>query len=214
MERLIVGLTGGVASGKTVFSRFFAEWQVPIIDADVLARRLLDQGEIRQQLIGLFGSAVLRCDGMVDRFFLRARLFGSQTARQQLETLLHPAIRTALYQDAHTAPVGASAYVIVVIPLLVETGGKSRYPWLQRIAVVTAPPQQRLQRLIARDQIAEDLAHQMLAAQANDAQRAEIADDVVVNTGSLAQLRTCANALHTRYCALARQLGHNKGKKE
>ena len=214
MERLIVGLTGGVASGKTVFSRFFAEWQVPIIDADVLARRLLDQGEIRQQLVALFGSAALRCDGMVDRSFLRARLFGSQTARQQLETILHPAIWTGLYQDAHTAPVGENAYVIVVIPLLVETGGKSRYPWLQRIAVVTAPPQQRLQRLIARDRIDRILAEQMLAAQADDAQRAAIADDVVANTGSLAQLRTCAQQLHTRYCALARQSRLSQGEME
>ena len=205
MCRFIVGFTGGVASGKSIFSQFFADWQVPIIDADTLAHRLLDTAPIRSQIHSLFGSASAHADGTVNRAYVRRQLFGSNALRHQLESLLHPPIRAALAAAAHSTPLADDAYLIVVIPLLVESGGRASYPWLTRIAALVAPTQARIQRLIKRDQIDRNLAYQMLNAQANDAQRRACADDVVSNAGSLAQLRAQALALHRRYCALAKQ---------
>lgn len=205
MCRFIVGLTGGVASGKSVFSQFFADWQVPIIDADTLAHRLLDTAPIRSHIHSLVGSAALQADGTINRAYLRRQLFGSSALRHQVESLLHPPIRAALAAAAHSTPLAEDAYLIVVIPLLIESGGRASYPWLKRIAALITPTQARIQRLIRRDQIDLDLAQQMLDAQANDAQRRACADDVVINSGSLEQLRAQALALHTRYSALAKQ---------
>ena len=196
-----VGLTGGVASGKSAVTDLFAALGVAVADADVAARAVVEPGQpALAAVVAAFGADVLDASGGLDRARLRAHVFNNADARRKLEGLLHPPIRAALRDSAEAA---AGPYVIVAIPLLAEGGGRHAYPWLDRILVVDVPRPTQVARLIQRDRIGAALAGRMLDAQAARAERLAIADDVIVNTGGLDRLDAEVAALDRLYRSLA-----------
>lgn len=201
MSHYFIGLTGGIASGKSALEKAFAARGITVADADLLARAVVEPGEpALADVVAHFGAAVLQADGRLDRAALRVRVFNDDNARRALEAILHPAIRARLQAICVTAP---SPYAIAMVPLLAEGGGRAAYPWLHRILVVDAPAEVQRARLMQRDGIDAALAERMMAAQATRAERLAIADDIVVNDGDLDHLVRAADALHARYLALA-----------
>lgn len=204
MSDYFIGLTGGIASGKSALEREFVARGIFVADADLIARQIVEPGQpALDKVVAHFGASVLAADGRLDRMGLRALVFDNEPARRALEAILHPIIRTQLHEQCRAA---ASAYAIATIPLLTEGGGRNAYPWLDRILVVDAPPATQKMRLMQRDGIDSALAEKMIAAQATRAQRLAIADDIVVNDGELAHLQAAVEELDTRYRALAEQL--------
>ncbi len=201
MSDFIVGLTGGVASGKSALSRRFEAKGIVVADADVAARAVVAPGHpALAQIVIHFGTQLLREDGSLDRAALRQRIFEDPVARRDLEAITHPAIRALLQQACREA---ASPYAVAAIPLLTEVGARAAYPWLDRIVVVDAPEATQHARLMQRDGITAELAQRMIAAQATRAARLAIADDVVVNDGDAERLQDAADALDRQYRALA-----------
>jgi len=201
----VVGLTGGIASGKSEVARRFAARGVEVIDADVLAREAVAPGsEGLAAVVAQFGAGVLAADGSLDRAALRQRVFDDPAARGVLEAIVHPRVGAAV--GAGTRAAGRP-YVIAAIPLLAEGGGRARYPYFDRILVVDVPVATQRERLIARDGIAPELADRMIAAQASREQRLAIADDVIVNTGERDGLEPAVASLDARYRALAAARG-------
>ncbi|WP_018078123.1 dephospho-CoA kinase [Thiobacillus denitrificans] len=194
-----VGLTGGIGSGKSTVADCFAAHGVPVIDTDVIARDLTAPGGAALEAIrAVFGETVMRADGTLDRAALRRRVFADTGERRRLEAILHPRIRRAVEQAR--AALTAS-YVLIVIPLLVETDGYRDL--LNRVLVVDCPEELQIARVMARSGLARDEVVAMLAAQAGRVQRLAAADDVIVNTASPEALRSPVAALHRRYQTLA-----------
>lgn len=201
MSDYFIGLTGGIASGKSALEKAFAKQGVVVADADLLAREVVALGEpALAAVVERFGRDVLQADGQLDRAALRVRVFGDPDQRRALEAILHPAIRARLEAICRAAP---GPYAIATVPLLTEGGGRAAYPWLHRILVVDTPAAVQKARLMQRDGIDATLADQMMAAQASRAERLALADDIVVNDGDLAHLQRAADQLHARYVALA-----------
>ena len=201
MSAYVVAVTGGVASGKSEVTRRFEALGVTVADADVAAREAVAPGSRGlAEVVAAFGPEVLGPDDQLDRAAMRARVFGDQQARQRLEAIVHPWVRTQLREQCAAA---AGPYAIAAIPLLSEGGGRQAYPWLDRILVVDVPLETQRARLMQRDGIDAALAGRMLAAQATRAQRLAIADDVIVNTGPLEALDRHVAALDRRYRVLA-----------
>lgn len=197
----VIGLTGGVASGKSEVARRFEALGIAIADADVAARNALAAGsEGLAETVAAFGNDILAADGGLDRAAMRRRVFADPEARRRLEAIVHPRVRTMLEAQCRMA---SSVYAIAAIPLLAEGGGRAAYPWLSRILVVDVPPETQLQRLMQRDGIDAALAAKMLAAQANRRERLAIADDVIVNDGLLDALDVQVAALDRKYRNLA-----------
>ena len=199
-----VALTGGIASGKSAVSGCFAAHGVEVIDADVVARELVAPGApALREIVALFGADMLDDNGGLDRRAMRALVFADTGARRRLEGILHPRVRNALRERAGAAQ---GAYVMLAIPLLVESGGE--YAWVDRVLVVDVPRDVQRARLMQRDGVDIQLAESMLDAQACRDQRLAIADDVIMNDGSLAELDDTVGTLHLRYLALAAQRTH------
>jgi dephospho-CoA kinase len=200
MARYVVGLTGGVASGKSTVARLFAGHGIVVADADEAARAAVAAGSPGlAEVVAAFGRDVLAADGTLDRAAMRRRVFDDATARRQLEAIVHPRVRALLRDACADAP---EPYAMAAIPLLAETG-RNAYPWLARVLVVDAPVEVQQARLQARDGIDATLAQRMLAAQAAREERLAIADDVLVNDGHPEALARQVAALDTRYRALA-----------
>jgi len=194
-----VGLTGGIGSGKSTVADCFAALGVPVIDTDVIARDLTAPGGAALEAIrAAFGETVMQADGALDRAALRRRVFADTTARHQLEVILHPRIRQVVGQMLATL---TAPYALIVIPLLVETGGYLDV--LNRVLVVDCPEEVQIARVMARNGLTQDEVNAILAAQAGRADRLAAADDVIVNTGMPAALRAEVATLHQRYLALA-----------
>jgi dephospho-CoA kinase len=194
-----VGLTGGIASGKTTISNLFAALGVPIIDTDVISRDLLAPGEqAYHQVCAHFGDEILQANREIDRSALRKIIFSSPQQKSWLETMLHPLI----FQRSHDAIVENSRarYVLVVVPLLFETNFQSL---VDRILVVDCPSDQQIKRLVKRDNIDETLAHSMLKQQLSNAERLKRAHDVIKNRDDDADLASQVAALHRSYTIMA-----------
>ena len=201
MSDYFIGLTGGIASGKSALEKAFAAHGIVVADADQLAREVVAPGEpALAAVVERFGRDVLQADGQLDRAALRVRVFGDPEQRRALEAILHPAIRARLEAICRAAP---GPYAIAMVPLLTEGGGRAAYPWLHRILVVDTPAAVQKARLMQHDGIDATLADQMMAAQASRAERLALADDIVVNDGDIHHLQHAADALHLRYLALA-----------
>ena len=201
MSDYFIGLTGGIASGKSALEKAFAAHGIVVADADLLAREVVAPGEpALAAVVERFGRDMLQADGQLDRAALRVRVFGDPDQRRALEAILHPAIRARLEAICRAAP---GPYAIAMVPLLTEGGGRAAYPWLHRILVVDTPAAVQKARLMQRDGIDATLADQMMAAQASRAERLALADDIVVNDGDIHHLQHAADALHLRYLALA-----------
>lgn len=201
MSGYVIALTGGVASGKSEVARRFRALGVTVADADAAAREAVAVGsEGLAEVAATFGANVLLTDGALDRAAMRRLVFEDADARRRLEAIVHPRVRAALQAACVQAP---EPYAVADIPLLAEGGGRSAYPWIDRILVIDVPEAVQAQRLMARDGADAALAHRMIAAQATRAQRLAIADDIVVNDGPLDALDAHVAALHRRYEALA-----------
>ncbi|MEI7036136.1 dephospho-CoA kinase [Fulvimonas yonginensis] len=195
----VVGLTGGVAAGKTAVAQHFEALGVPVHDADVAARVVVEPGsEGLAAIVEAFGTGVLDAQERLDRAAMRRRVFTDAAAKRQLEAIIHPRVREWLRQRAlaETEP-----YCLLAIPLLVEN--IAHYRWLDRILLVDVPEAVQLERLMARDGIDRALAERMLGQQATRAERLALADDVIDNSSSEAALEGHVQALHRRYLALA-----------
>lgn len=201
MAAFCVGVTGGVASGKSEVTRRFEALGVVVADADVAARAAVEAGsDGLAEVVAAFGDEVLDAQGGLDRAAMRRRVFAAPEARRRLEAIVHPRVRELLRAQCEAAP---GAYAIAAIPLLTEGGGREAYPWLQRILLVDVPVEVQRARVMARDRVEAELAERMIAAQATRAQRLAIADDVIVNDGPLDALDRQIAALDRRYRALA-----------
>lgn len=201
MSEFIVGLTGGVASGKTAATRCFEALGVFVADADVAAREAVAPGsEGLDEVVAVFGADLLDASGALDRAAMRRIVFADEAARKRLEAIVHPRVRKALRAACEAA---SSAYAIAAIPLLAEGGGRGAYPWLDRILVIDVPRETQVERLMRRDGVDAALAEKMLAAQSSRERRLAIADDVVVNDGSLQALEARVAELHAGYLARA-----------
>lgn len=199
MTRLLrIGLTGGIASGKSAVSARFRELGVAVIDADESARRVVAPGTPGLDgIVCQFGPDLLDADGNLDRRRLRTLIFSDPDKRRTLESLLHPLIHADMEREARLA---TGPYVVMVIPLLVEGGSRDR---VDRILVVDVPEPMQLERLQARDGASLHQARAMLGAQATREKRLQAADDILQNVGTLAELRGRTDALHQRYLQLA-----------
>lgn len=201
MAAFCVGVTGGVASGKSEVTRRFEALGVTVADADLAARAAVEAGSAGlAEVVAAFGADVLDAQGGLDRAAMRRRVFADPDARRRLEAIVHPRVRALLRAQCEQAP---GAYAIAAIPLLAEGGGREAYPWLQRIVLVDVPVAVQRARVMARDRVEAELAERMIAAQATRAARLAIADDVIVNDGPLEALDRHVAALDRRYRALA-----------
>ena len=193
-----VALTGGIASGKTLVSDEFAKLGVPIIDTDVIAHQIVEPGQpALEEIESVFGSDILDDNGRLKRQRLRALIFSNPDERKKLESILHPRIRQ---EAGHAVAKVVYKYCILVIPLLAERGA---YPNLDRVLLVDVEPDTQISRLMARDDTNEEQARQALASQASRAQRLEIADDILDNSGTPTQARMAVADLHKKYMRLA-----------
>lgn len=198
MSRFVVGLTGGIGSGKTAVSDRFAARGVNVVDGDLASRAVLAPGsDALARVAEHFGSAVLNADGSLNRADLRARVFADAAERQWLEALTHPLIRQWL--SARLAE-GEAPYSMLVNPILVESGQSGR---CDRVLVVDAPPAVQLARTMARDGNSEDQVRAIMAAQVDRDTRLAAADDVIVNDQGLEHLDAEVARLHGAYLELA-----------
>jgi dephospho-CoA kinase len=201
-RRLRIGLTGGIASGKSTVATRFLELGVPVIDADDAARVVVEPGKpALADIIKRFGTGVVAKNGELDRRALRALIFTDSELRRDLESILHPQIRAHMEQSAEAA---VGPYVVLAIPLLVEGGSRSR---VDRILVVDVEESVQLQRVMARDGSSMEEARAILASQATRSARLAAADDVLPNTGSVTDLRRRIDVLHARYLEMAAGAG-------
>ena len=203
MKRFSVGLTGGIGSGKSAVAELFAGHGIAVIDADAIAHELTRPGGAAIAPIrAAFGQAVIGADGALDRDRMRRLAFDDPAARKKLEAILHPLIRG---QSARLAERAAGAYLIHVIPLLIESGvDRSR---IQRVLVVDCPETLQLERVRQRSGLSEEEVRAIMAAQATRAERLARADDVIDNGGSRDALATQVARLHEKYLSLAADFG-------
>lgn len=194
-----VGLTGGVASGKSLVASLFGQHGIDVVDADQIARDVVLPGSAGlTRLVEHFGSQILGNDGALDRRRMRETVFADTDARQTLEAILHPLIHAEL---ARRKALTTGPYAMLMIPLLARTPMRRL---VDRVLVVDVPEDLQLGRLTTRDGITPTLAAAMLAAQESREQRLAIADDVLINTGQPADLVASVAELHERYLHLAR----------
>ncbi len=195
---LRIGLTGGIASGKTEVANMFAEMGAAIIDTDLIARAIVQPGEpALEQLRQEFGDQIIQVSGDLDRAALRQIVFSDVEKRIKLEQILHPLIQQETIRQAEFA---TGDYQLIVVPLLVESPLRD---FVDRILVVDCAEATQVKRLISRDSESEAQARRILAAQASREERLAIADDIVRNDGSLAETRQQVENLHTIYRQLS-----------
>lgn len=196
-QPLRVGLTGGIASGKSAVADMFAELGTPVIDTDVIAREVVQPGQAAlEEIRQLFGEQVIGDDGGLDRAAMRRIVFADADRRRDLEAILHPRIREETRRQSEAA---GGCYQVIVVPLLAESPMKSG---MDRILVVDVPEALQLERLMARDAESARQAQAMIDAQASRSQRLALADDVIQNDGSLDETRRQVEQLHRLYVAL------------
>ena len=197
----VVGLTGGIGSGKSVVAELFARRGITVVDTDAIAHGLTAPGggaieAIRES----FGSDFITPEGALERARMRALVFRDPQSKRRLERILHPRIRAV-----STAKIAAadSPYVILMVPLLVEAGADStRY---QRVVVVDCKEDDQIQRVMRRSHLTDDEVRRIMAAQAGRQVRLDAADDVVDNSETLDDLEPQVERLHRQYLALARE---------
>ena len=197
-RRLRIGLTGGIASGKSTVAQRFVELGIPVIDADESSRFVVAPGKPGlAELTKRFGTGILTAGGELDRRALRNLVFAAPQLRRDLEAILHPLIRVDMERRAGAA---VGRYLVMAIPLLVEGGNTGG---LDRILVVDVDEDVQLRRVMARDFATQEQARAILEAQAPRAARLKAADDVIVNSGTVSDLRRAVDGLHQRYLRLA-----------
>lgn len=196
MADYVVGIAGGIGSGKTAVSDRLAKHGVTVVDADVASRDVVRPGEPGLAAIEeRFGAGVIDGGGELNRAALRERIFGDAQERRWVERLLHPAINRLLAERLAAAP---SAYAVLVNPLM-----RARDPRADRILVVDVPECVQIRRTVARDDVSEAQARAIVASQTPRETRLAFADDVIVNDGTLPRLHAAVDRLHDRYLEFA-----------
>lgn len=195
----IVGLTGGIGSGKSTVAGLFAGLGAAVVDADVIAREVVAPGEVGlRRLVDEWGGDILTGAGTLDRDRLRSLVFADPAARRRLEAILHPLIRERLFR--RLAGQSAAPYGVAVVPLLLESGWRDE---VARVVVVDLPESEQLERAMRRDGLAEQQVRAVMAAQIDRAARLAAADDVIDNNGPATALAPQVERLHRRYLQLA-----------
>jgi len=195
---LKIGLTGGIASGKSTICHLFSHHGVAIIDADIIARQLVKPNQLAfTEIVATFGQGVIQADGQLDRSALRQRIFSDPQAKIQLEQILHPKISEQLQQQSDALNV---SYCILAIPLLIES--KLQHS-VDRILVIDIEKQRQLERLCLRDKMTVTEAKAMINSQCSREQRLAFADDVIANNQSVEKLNTIISDLDQKYRKLA-----------
>ena len=195
----IVGLTGGIGSGKSAATAHFAALGASVVDTDLIAHALTAPGGAAIEAIRrTFGADMLTPDGSLDRAAMRALAFQRPAARRQLEAILHPMIRDESTRQCREA---SGPYVVVAVPLLIESGTYRER--CNRICVVDCPEDLQVARVRQRNSLPEEQVRSIMAAQASRAQRLAAADDVIDNSGTLAELEAQVERLHAAYLAAA-----------
>jgi dephospho-CoA kinase len=203
----VVGLTGGIGSGKSAAADCFAAHGIAVIDTDAIARELtVPGGAALPALVAAFGTGVVAADGALDRARVRALVFADAEARKRLEGILHPLIRQVAGERCRLA---ASPYVILAVPLLVESGTYRER--CDRIVVVDCPEALQISRVMARSGLAEAEVRAIMATQATRGERIAAADDVLANDADFAGLAAQVAALHRKFLALAARKGETDG---
>ena len=205
MAKLIIGLTGGIGSGKTAASDYIASKGIQVVDADQVARQVVEPGKpaldaIRER----FGAQVILPDGQLDRALLREIVFADPDARRALEAITHPAIGVEILRQLQAAD---SPYALLVSPLLLET---NQHQMAQRILLIDVPEELQLARTSIRDEVPESQVRNIIAVQMSRKDKRSRADDIVVNDGSLEALHDKLDQLHQQYLTLA---GEKAGEK-
>jgi len=194
----VVGLTGGIGSGKSTVADFFAARQIAVIDTDQIAHALTaPSGQAMPAILAAFGPEMATPEGALDRAAMRRRVFADVGARKRLEGILHPLITCEARQ---LSAVATSDYVVVAIPLLVETGGWR--PFCDRVLVIDCPEDLQITRVMSRNALTADEIRAILAAQASRSERLAAADDVLVNDRDPLTLAAAVEQLHRRYLAM------------
>ena len=202
--RFTVGLTGGIASGKSLVADRLASLGAAVVDTDVISREQTEAGMPALAEIGRqFGADLIRGDGTLDRARLREHVFSNPEARKRLEAILHPRIRKAAWERAGRT---AGSYLVMVVPLLVETGF---IDGIDRVLVIDAPRKLQIGRLRERDGVTRGQAMAILASQASRRQRRAMADDVILNDGSRRRLIGKVDEVHAVYVRQAKVLSEH-----
>jgi dephospho-CoA kinase len=197
----VVGLTGGIGSGKSAVAHLFAQRGITVVDTDAIAHALTAPGGAAMPALRAeFGDTVANADGALDRAAMRAMVFADPAARKRLEAILHPLIRAESERQLLQRPA-ESAYAILMVPLLVESGDYRKR--VNRIAVVDCAESTQIERVMSRNGLARSEIERILAAQATRAERLAAADDVIDNDGALAALPPQIERLHGRYLELS-----------
>lgn len=194
----VIGLTGGIGSGKSTVAAQFARLGAAVIDTDLIARHLVEPGEpALAEIRSVFSDAIIDAEGRLDRAALRRRVFNDAIARAELEAILHPRIRQAVRDalEAVDAP-----YALVVVPLLVETRAYDEL--LDRVLVVDCPETLQVKRVMARNGLSRDEVEAIMASQATRAERLAAADDIIDNAASPEALERAVAVLHAQYSEL------------
>jgi dephospho-CoA kinase len=195
-----VAVSGGIASGKSSVCSLLQSFGIDLVDADLIARDLVQPGQpALQEIAQQIGAQFIQADGHLNRALLREHVFSDQSAKDRLEKILHPLIQAELLLLCSQSK---SAYVVVAIPLLSPAMRKSAYAWINRVLIVEAPKAMQLSRIVTRDEVSPTLANAMIDAQLNFSERLPMADDVIINDADLMQLRDWTTRMHKKYLAL------------
>ncbi len=198
----VVGLTGGIGSGKSTVADLFAERGAALVDTDRIAHELTGpQGRAMPAIAAAFGPDVMRADGALDRAAMRRRVFDDPASKARLEAILHPLIRAE--SDARCAAAHAAPYVLLAVPLLVEAGADGYRARVDRILVVDCAEAVQVARVMARSGLSADEVCAIMAAQATRAARRAVADDLVLNDDGLESLAPQVEKLHRKYLEMA-----------
>jgi dephospho-CoA kinase len=201
MARLVVAVTGGIASGKSLVDRSFAALGIAVVDADLISREIVAPGEpALSEIASAFGAGFIRADGTLDRVALRARVFDDAIERQKLEEITHPRIRALMFDRCLRA---TGPYVVASIPLLAEVGAIAAYHWAHRVLVVDATIATQRSRLMHRDGIDAWLADRIISAQASRGRRLALASDVITNDAAPSGVTESVARLHSVFLTLA-----------
>ncbi|MDD5176926.1 MAG: dephospho-CoA kinase [Sterolibacterium sp.] len=198
----IVGLTGGIGSGKSAAATFFSELGAAVVDADAIAHELTaPDGAAMPDIRRTFGDSVIGEDGALDREAMRRLAFTDAGAKSRLEAILHPMIGAATQLRCQAGFASGTPYVVLVVPLLVESGTYRKR--VARILVVDCVEQTQVERVMARNGITSEEVRRIMATQARRQERLAAADDIIDNDGDIAGLRAQVEVLHRKYLALA-----------
>lgn len=202
-DALIVGLTGGIGSGKSAAATMFGELGAAVVDTDAIAHELTaPQGTAIAAIRESFGAALIGADGALDRGAMRRLVFTDARAKARLETILHPLIRAESERRCAAGLAAGAPYAVLVVPLLVES--KTYRNRVARVAVVDCAEETQVARVMARNGLAEAEVRRIMAAQASREERLAAADDVIDNDDGIAALRAQVEILHRQYCRLSR----------